>query len=51
MENTENDLVAQRRQKLEALRALGVDPFGGRFATDGSVADLRTRFVGRRLEV
>ena len=44
MDNTDNDLVAQRRQKLEALRARGVDPFGGRFAADGSVADLRARF-------
>ena len=26
-----NDLVRQRREKLESLRALGVDPFGGRF--------------------
>jgi lysyl-tRNA synthetase class 2 len=27
----DNDLVRQRREKLEALRARGVDPFGGRF--------------------
>ncbi len=26
-----NDLVRHRREKLESLRALGVDPFGGRF--------------------
>jgi lysyl-tRNA synthetase, class II len=31
-ERDENDLVRQRREKLEALRARGVEPFGGRFA-------------------
>jgi lysyl-tRNA synthetase class 2 len=31
-ERDENDLVRQRRDKLDALRARGVDPFGARFA-------------------
>ena len=31
-ERDENDLVRQRREKLDALRARGVDPFGARFA-------------------
>jgi lysyl-tRNA synthetase class 2 len=30
-ERDENDLVRQRREKLEALRARGVEPFGTRF--------------------
>jgi len=44
MEFAEHDLVAQRRQKLEALRQRGVDPFGGRFAVDGSVGEVRAQF-------
>ena len=35
----ENDLIAQRRQKMEALRAKGVEPFGAAFETSGSIAD------------
>jgi lysyl-tRNA synthetase class 2 len=31
-ERDENDLVRQRREKLEALRARGIEPFGARFA-------------------
>jgi lysyl-tRNA synthetase class 2 len=31
-ERDENDLVRQRREKLDALRARGVEPFGARFA-------------------
>ena len=38
-------LLAARRQKLEALRAAGVAPFGDRFDTDGSVGDIRARFA------
>jgi lysyl-tRNA synthetase class 2 len=44
MEPAENDLVALRRQKLDALRARGVDPFGGAFAADGAIADVCARF-------
>jgi lysyl-tRNA synthetase class 2 len=40
----ENELVAQRRTKMEALRARGVEPFGATFANSGSIADVRTQF-------
>jgi lysyl-tRNA synthetase class 2 len=40
----ENELIAQRREKLEALRARGVEPFGRAFETSGSVADVRQAF-------
>lgn len=40
-----SDLLAVRRQKLDALRAGGVQPFGQRFDTDGTVADVRGAFV------
>lgn len=39
-----SDLLAVRRQKLDALRAGGVQPFGQRFDTDGTVADVRDAF-------
>ena len=37
----ENELIAQRRAKLEALRARGVEPFGAAFETSGSIAEIR----------
>ncbi|MDQ2825007.1 MAG: lysine--tRNA ligase [Verrucomicrobiota bacterium] len=40
----ENDLIAQRRQKMEALRAQGVEPFGAAFETSGDIADVRGKF-------
>ena len=40
----ENELMAQRREKLKALRARGVEPFGRAFDTSGSIAELRERF-------
>ena len=40
----ENELIAQRRAKLEALRARKVDPFGASFETSGSIAELREKF-------
>jgi len=40
-----SELLAVRRQKLEALSGAGEQPFGGRFDTDGSVADLREAFA------
>src|SRR4029077_20392771 len=40
----ENELIAQRREKLEALRARGVDPFGARFEIDGDIAEMRKAF-------
>jgi lysyl-tRNA synthetase class 2 len=43
--NSQNELFATRRAKLDALRALGVDPFGGRFDPSGSIAEIRGRFT------
>jgi lysyl-tRNA synthetase class 2 len=40
----ENELIAQRREKLEVLRARGVEPFGRGFETSGSIAEVRHAF-------
>jgi lysyl-tRNA synthetase class 2 len=40
----ENELIALRRKKLDALRAKGVDPFGSRFEASGSIAEVRGQF-------
>jgi lysyl-tRNA synthetase class 2 len=40
----ENDLIAQRRSKMEALRSRKVEPFGAAFATSGSIGEVRARF-------
>jgi lysyl-tRNA synthetase class 2 len=40
----ENELIAQRREKLEALRKKGVEPFGAAFETSGDIATLRAKF-------
>src|SRR5256885_4922579 len=40
----ENELIAQRREKLAALRAKGVDPFGHSVETSGSIAEVRQKF-------
>ena len=40
----ENELIALRRKKLDALRAKGVDPFGGGFDVTGSIAEVREKF-------
>src|SRR5262249_44983377 len=40
----ENELMVQRREKLKALRARGVEPFGRAFETSGSVAEGRGKF-------
>jgi lysyl-tRNA synthetase class 2 len=45
MEPTDlSELLAIRRQKLDAIRAAGVDPFGHGFETDGAVAEVRAKF-------
>lgn len=45
MENTPlSELIAIRRQKLEALRAQGIDPFGAAFETTGTVSEIITHF-------
>jgi lysyl-tRNA synthetase class 2 len=40
----ENELIAQRRAKLEALRARKIEPFGAGFETAGSIAEVRAKF-------
>ena len=40
----ENELIALRRKKLEALRAKGIEPFGSGFDVSGSIADVREQF-------
>jgi lysyl-tRNA synthetase, class II len=43
MEN-ESELLALRREKLEALRARGITPFGAAFETSGDIAHMRENF-------
>src|SRR5437773_10772949 len=40
----ENELITLRRKKLDALRAKGIEPFGGSFEVTGSIADVREKF-------
>jgi lysyl-tRNA synthetase class 2 len=40
----ENELIALRRQKLDALRVKGVEPFGAGFDLSGSLAEVRQKF-------
>ncbi|MEP7014777.1 MAG: lysine--tRNA ligase [Verrucomicrobiota bacterium] len=42
----ENELIGLRRKKLDALRAKGIDPFGGTagFEPSGSIAEVREKF-------
>ena len=41
----ENELIALRRRKLDALRAQGVEPFDAAFEPDGSIAEVREKFT------
>ena len=43
MNQDENELTRQRREKLEALRRAGVDPFGGRYPVTHWARDLAER--------
>ncbi|HVJ46535.1 MAG TPA: lysine--tRNA ligase [Luteolibacter sp.] len=43
-QSTEAELIAVRREKLAKLRDLGVDPYGARYETTGSPAELRAGF-------
>jgi lysyl-tRNA synthetase class 2 len=47
---TEREIVAQRMRKAEALRALGVNPFGNGFAPGHTSADLVARYGERSAE-
>src|SRR4030095_4345027 len=42
----ENELIALRRKKLDALRAKGVEPFDGGFEVTRSLAEVRAQFKG-----
>src|SRR3989449_1526490 len=41
----ENELVALRRRKLDALRAQGIEPFDAAFEPDGSIAEVGEKFM------
>src|SRR4051812_19437771 len=41
----ENQLIAQRREKLAALQASGINPFGRAFEATGSIAEVREKFA------
>ncbi|HEV2095048.1 MAG TPA: lysine--tRNA ligase [Chthoniobacterales bacterium] len=41
----ENDLIAQRRAKLEQLRAKGIAPFGNAWEVCGSIGEARAQFA------
>src|SRR2546421_6622277 len=40
----ENELIALRRKKLDALRAQGIEPFGAGFEVTGSIDEVREKF-------
>ena len=40
----ENELIALRRKKLDALRGKGIEPFGGGFEVAGAIAEVREKF-------
>ena len=41
---TEEELIAVRREKVEKIRALGVNPYGGRYEVTTSPAKLKSEF-------
>lgn len=46
-----SELLTIRRQKLDKLRELGIDPFGQRFDTTQSITELRATFTPGQPEV
>jgi len=44
-EQSHNDLLAIRRQKLDTLRAAGIDPFGQTYETTGAPGEIRAAFA------
>jgi lysyl-tRNA synthetase class 2 len=40
----ENELIALRCKKLDALRAKGIEPFGSAFESSGPIAEVREKF-------
>jgi protein subunit release factor A len=51
MSQDENELMRQRREKLEALRRDGVDPFGGRYPVTHWAATSPSGWERRRAEL
>jgi lysyl-tRNA synthetase class 2 len=50
--STEAELIAVRRQKLAKLRELGIDPYGQRFDTSSTPAELRANFTeGQKVKI
>lgn len=43
----ENDQIEQRKKKVESLRALGVEPYGGRFPTTHRLSAVTTEYESR----
>ncbi len=43
-----NDLIKERYKKFEAIKAMGVDPFGGKFLKDGLIATLTHDFQDKK---
>jgi len=46
--NEPNELIKERQKKLEAIKALGIDPFGGKFLKDQTPADLTQNFEDKK---
>ena len=50
--SSEEELIAVRREKVEKIRALGVNPYGCRFDVTEAPAELRAAFVeGKRVRI
>ena len=47
----ENELIALRRKKLDALRAKSIEPFGDGFEVTGSIAEVREKLEKMGVEV
>jgi len=47
-EQSQNELLAVRRQKLDALRSAGIDPFGKAYETTGEPGHIRAAFTEAR---
>jgi lysyl-tRNA synthetase class 2 len=45
MSEDENSLIAQRREKMQAMASRGVAPFGQAFATSGTIGEVREKFA------
>ena len=44
-EQSQNELLAVRRQKLDALRSAGIDPFGKAYETTAEPGQIRSAFA------